>query len=246
MRPSRPLMIATLLGSSLIGGAVGLWAAGPRPGNRPPRGLVVLGPPRVEAGQWDRARPFEHTFLLRNTADAPIRIHRVRTRCTCTSADASGQSVGPGRTTTVTVAVRTFDPDLDRFDEPATIETDAGPVEVRLSGDLPPSGKVFARPSILYLEANAGRPAAGPAREVRLRVPSRCSREITGSDVAVVWLSGLEVEVTGRHRDGLYDEYTLGLTFSGAEEKDQEGILRVATGCETVTIPIVVHAVGGR
>lgn len=241
MRPSKFYVIAAMSGLSLLGAAGGHWVAALR-NVGPPRGIEVLGPCRVEAGPWDRERPFEHAFLLRNPTRAPIGIRGVRTRCTCTTAEQAGRVVGPGQTTSLTVVVQSFDPERDRFEEPATIETDAGPVEVRLSGDLPPSGKVFVRPTVLYVEAGGGRGAA--EHEVRLRVPKRCAGEISGRAAEVLGFAGAELRLAGHRPDGLYEEYALRLKLPApGAGGGTGGSLRVVTGCETVTVPIVVHSV---
>ena len=227
-----PFGLVLVLGLGLM-----LWLSS-RPRHR---GLEVLGASRIDAGSWSRSRPFEHTFLLKNRTGSPIRILGAQTRCTCTTAEVPEQIVGPGQMTSVKVAVKMFDPARDHFDEPALIRSDAGPVEVRLSGDLPPSGKVFALPSTLFVQAGGDRTSA--ERDLLLRVPRQCSEELDDRNAEVLNYPGGTVKITRSRPHGAYAEYTLHLKLPAVEKRIGTASLRIVTGCETVVVPIVVHAI---
>jgi hypothetical protein len=70
----------------------------------PTSGLVCFEPV-VDMARVDGSKPIEHTFMLTNVSEVPVRILETKTTCGCTSLDFTKNPVQPGGTIPVTVTI---------------------------------------------------------------------------------------------------------------------------------------------
>lgn len=87
MRPSfRMLTLFLAAGLTLAG--ISTAAAAPR---------LEISPPTFDLGEIFEDQPLEHTFVLKNTGDAPLRIQDIKLDCSCSAVDYD-RAVAPGST----------------------------------------------------------------------------------------------------------------------------------------------------
>jgi hypothetical protein len=201
---------------------------------------IVGGEGEVVTEHDSRDRPFRRVFHLRNPTDSPIEVLRVRTSCSCVKAEVAEGGVSPGRSVAVSVSISDFDPEEDEVRETVHVDTGIGTVPLLVAFRLPPSGQVLVSPRAFYLNGDEG---AGGRRPVMLRVPAANPRRITERDVEVVDRPGARVSVTAEGRVGSYESYALRLVESPDGGADRPGgMVTVATGGETLRIPIIAAA----
>ncbi len=133
-------------------------AAGPSGAPR-----LACDEPVFDFGQAESGKRIEHTFVLRNTGDAPLSIDRVRAGCSCTSHRLERSLVPPGGRTTLAVEVslkgriggqrislyvHSNDPDQPFF-------------KLQCNGFAGPEVDVFPEEIVLDID-----PAAGPSERI--------------------------------------------------------------------------------
>ncbi|MEW6367666.1 MAG: DUF1573 domain-containing protein [Acidobacteriota bacterium] len=68
------------------------------PSTRP---IIFCAEPTFDFGKILRGKPVEHTFVIENKGDAPLRILSVQPSCSCTTAPVAQDSIEPGKRTEI-------------------------------------------------------------------------------------------------------------------------------------------------
>ena len=159
-------------------------------------GLMAVGGVSRRVDKDDRHTPVRVVFELRNpgrrpvairaikaNCDAtcpgrtrprpppPVAIRAIKANCDCTSLATPDRVVGPGASVSLTVHVGQFDEYAAEFSETVRVVTDDAPLELGLTGALPPATAVRHRPDRIRLVTRQPGRWADNLREVVVVVP---------------------------------------------------------------------------
>jgi len=198
-------------------------------------GLIVVGGNVATINPPNRQDPVEHTFALKNPTNVPIKIDAVACSCSCVSSKLNTYLVEPGQQVDVTlsVLVGAYKPD---YREVVQVETSAGDLELIITGRLPLPQEPLYRPTDVYINPLPGLPTI--EREVFLRVPKHCSRELKREDISWTGASFVEIDLTELSATDLYREYRLRLTLPSNRSKEAKGRLALDSGCGGIVVTV--------
>lgn len=138
---------------------------------------LVVGETTRELGQVFEDQPLRHTFVLKNTGDAPLVIKDIDLDCACSAVDYD-RSIAPGGSSRVTLTIKPYSV-LHRFCKKATVLTNdpRNPsVVLQLCGEALPFVEI--RPG--HIVRFQGNPAEPQAAEIRLISHQEAPLDITG------------------------------------------------------------------
>ena len=201
--------------------------------------LIILGPAKVRVAHDDRSRPCEHVFRIYNPTPRPIVIERITTSCTCTVATPIEGPLGAGQVRDLRLQVNRFDPYSSVFSTTASIETDAGTLDVKLFGALPPSRKVLCKPQVLYLKPDSL--ARDSEHLITVRLLRSCVEKAEDRSIRVIGGPAEIGRITEADDGPHYAELTIPLILRALTHRSTRWeAIEIDAGCEAVSIPIVV------
>ncbi len=199
-------------------------------------GLVVAGDVNAQINPPNRSSPIDHVFQLTNPTSQSIVIKDVQTSCSCVTTKLQNYEIPPGGSVQLAVHMQFPDAYKPTFREPVQVITDAGDIELSILGRLPLPDSVRYRPTDLYLDPVPGSRVV--EREVFLRIPKQCARQLSTSDL--IWSGGAGVDFTLSELKAseLYNEYSIRLVVSAERAKTVEGEIKLDSGCGSVSIKV--------
>lgn len=197
---------------------------------------IATDKPLFDFGSIPQGKKLTHTFVIRNTGDAPLTIEQVTTSCGCTAAASSQRTLPPGGTSEIKA---TFDSTNFRGNVHKTVQVRSNDPKTPLYV-LNLQGTIVEQIVVTPLQLNAGSIKAGGRQELTLTLENHGDKPL---NINAVKSPSPQIQATvKKSRLKAGESTTIKVTVSPrSEDKVVSGYLTISTDNPAkpeITVPV--------